>query len=55
MTGFKDSFRAVVAGFWLNVKLMLMAEAFVLVFAPAGRRRPQSARAGAGAAADSWR
>lgn len=30
-TGFKDSFEPIVEGFWLNVKLMLVAEAFVLV------------------------
>jgi polar amino acid transport system permease protein len=29
--GFEDSFEPVVEGFWLNVKLMLIAEAFVLV------------------------
>jgi polar amino acid transport system permease protein len=33
LTGFKDSFSSVLDGFWLNVKLMLIAEAFVLVFA----------------------
>jgi polar amino acid transport system permease protein len=30
-TGFEDSFEPIVDGFWLNVKLMLVAEAFVLV------------------------
>ena len=30
-TGFEDSFEPIVEGFWLNVKLMLVAEAFVLV------------------------
>ena len=30
-TGFKDSFEPIAEGFWLNVKLMLVAEAFVLV------------------------
>jgi polar amino acid transport system permease protein len=30
-TGFEDSFEPIVKGFWLNVKLMLVAEAFVLV------------------------
>ena len=30
-TGFKDSFEPIAEGFWLNVKLMLAAEAFVLV------------------------
>jgi polar amino acid transport system permease protein len=30
-TGFKDSFEPIVDGFWLNVKLMLVAEGFVLV------------------------
>jgi polar amino acid transport system permease protein len=30
-TGFKDSFEPILDGFWLNVKLMLVAEAFVLV------------------------
>jgi polar amino acid transport system permease protein len=30
-TGFEDSFEPIVKGFWLNVKLMLAAEAFVLV------------------------
>jgi polar amino acid transport system permease protein len=34
-TGFKDSFGSVSSGFWLNVKLMLIAEALVLVFAMA--------------------
>jgi polar amino acid transport system permease protein len=29
--GFEDSFDPIVSGFWLNVKLMLVAEAFVLV------------------------
>jgi polar amino acid transport system permease protein len=29
--GFKDSFEPIVKGFWLNVKLMLVGEAFVLV------------------------
>jgi polar amino acid transport system permease protein len=29
-TGFEDSFDPIVSGFWLNVKLMLVAEAFVL-------------------------
>jgi polar amino acid transport system permease protein len=33
LSGLNDSFSTVVAGFWLNVKLMLIAEAFVLVFA----------------------
>ncbi len=33
LSGFNDSFSSVVAGFWLNVKLMLIAEAIVLVFA----------------------
>jgi polar amino acid transport system permease protein len=33
LAGFNDSFGTVVAGFWLNVKLMLIAEALVLVFA----------------------
>src|SRR3954468_379211 len=33
VAGFKDSFSTVVAGFWLNVKLMVIAEALVLVFA----------------------
>src|SRR5918998_5104968 len=33
VTGFKESFDAVLAGFWLNVKLMLVAEAIVLAFA----------------------
>jgi len=32
-TGFKDSFGSVSSGFWLNVKLMLISEAIVLVFA----------------------
>jgi polar amino acid transport system permease protein len=32
-TGFKDSFGTVSEGFWLNVKLMLVAEAIVLVVA----------------------
>jgi polar amino acid transport system permease protein len=32
-TGFKDSFGSVSSGFWLNVKLMLISEALVLVFA----------------------
>ena len=31
VTGFEDSFGPVSSGFWLNVKLMLLAEAFVLV------------------------
>ncbi len=31
-SGFEDSFEPIVKGFWLNVKLMLIAEAFVLVF-----------------------
>jgi polar amino acid transport system permease protein len=31
ITGFEDSFGPVSSGFWLNVKLMLVAEAFVLV------------------------
>jgi len=31
VTGFEDSFGPVSSGFWLNVKLMLVAEAFVLV------------------------
>ncbi len=30
-TGFEDSFEPIVKGFWLNVKLMLVGEAFVLV------------------------
>jgi polar amino acid transport system permease protein len=30
-TGFEDSFEPIVEGFWLNVKLMLVGEAFVLV------------------------
>jgi polar amino acid transport system permease protein len=30
-SGFEDSFEPIVKGFWLNVKLMLVAEAFVLV------------------------
>jgi polar amino acid transport system permease protein len=30
-SGFEDSFEPIVDGFWLNVKLMLVAEAFVLV------------------------
>jgi polar amino acid transport system permease protein len=30
-TGFEDSFEPIAEGFWLNVKLMLVAEAFVLV------------------------
>jgi polar amino acid transport system permease protein len=30
-SGFEDSFEPIVEGFWLNVKLMLVAEAFVLV------------------------
>jgi polar amino acid transport system permease protein len=30
-TGFEDSFEPIAEGFWLNVKLMLLAEAFVLV------------------------
>jgi polar amino acid transport system permease protein len=30
-TGFEDSFEPIVKGFWLNVKLMLVAEALVLV------------------------
>jgi polar amino acid transport system permease protein len=33
LTGFKDSFGTVSEGFWLNVKLMLVAEAIVLVVA----------------------
>ena len=33
LTGFKDSFGTVSEGFWLNVKLMLAAEAIVLVVA----------------------
>jgi polar amino acid transport system permease protein len=33
ITGMKDSFSTIVAGFWLNVKLMLVSEALVLVFA----------------------
>ena|ERR671916_2313546 len=33
VTGFRESFDAVLAGFWLNVRLMLVAEAIVLVFA----------------------
>jgi polar amino acid transport system permease protein len=33
LTGFKDSFGTVSEGFWLNVKLMLVSEAIVLVFA----------------------
>jgi len=33
LSGFNDSFSSVVAGFWLNVKLMLIAEVIVLVFA----------------------
>jgi polar amino acid transport system permease protein len=33
LSGFNDSFSTVVAGFWLNVKLMLIAEALVLVIA----------------------
>ena len=32
-TGFEESFGPVSSGFWLNVKLMLIAEAIVLVFA----------------------
>jgi polar amino acid transport system permease protein len=31
-TGFEDSFGSVSSGFWLNVKLMLLAEALVLIF-----------------------
>src|SRR5918992_6350529 len=31
-SGFEDSFEPIVNGFWLNVKLMLLAEAFVLAF-----------------------
>ena len=50
-SGFEDSFEPVVKGFWLNVKLMLMAEAFVLVFGLAIAVDPQPARARAGAAA----
>jgi polar amino acid transport system permease protein len=30
-SGFEDSFEPIVEGFWLNVKLMVVAEAFVLV------------------------
>jgi polar amino acid transport system permease protein len=30
-SGFEDSFEPIVEGFWLNVKLMLVAEAFVLM------------------------
>jgi polar amino acid transport system permease protein len=30
-SGFEDSFEPIVDGFWLNVKLMLVAEAFVLI------------------------
>jgi polar amino acid transport system permease protein len=33
ITGFEDSFGPVSSGFWLNVKLMLVAEAIVLVLA----------------------
>jgi polar amino acid transport system permease protein len=33
LSGFNDSFSTVASGFWLNVKLMLIAEALVLVFA----------------------
>jgi polar amino acid transport system permease protein len=33
IAGFRDSFSTVVAGFWLNVKLMVIAEVLVLVFA----------------------
>jgi polar amino acid transport system permease protein len=33
LSGFNDSFSPVAAGFWLNVKLMLIAEALVLVIA----------------------
>jgi polar amino acid transport system permease protein len=33
VTGFEDSFGPVSSGFWLNVKLMLVAEAIVLVLA----------------------
>jgi polar amino acid transport system permease protein len=33
LSGLNDSFSTVVAGFWLNVKLMVIAEAIVLVFA----------------------
>jgi polar amino acid transport system permease protein len=33
LSGFNDSFSSVVAGFWLNVKLMLISEAIVLVVA----------------------
>jgi len=33
LSGFNDSFSTIVAGFWLNVKLMLVAEALVLVVA----------------------
>jgi polar amino acid transport system permease protein len=33
LSGLNDSFSTVAAGFWLNVKLMVIAEALVLVFA----------------------
>ena len=33
LSGLNDSFSTVVAGFWINVKLMLISEALVLVFA----------------------
>jgi polar amino acid transport system permease protein len=33
LSGFNDSFSTIVAGFWLNVKLMLISEALVLVVA----------------------
>ena len=33
LSGLNDSFATVAAGFWLNVKLMLIAESLVLVFA----------------------
>jgi polar amino acid transport system permease protein len=33
LSGLNDSFSTVIAGFWINVKLMLISEALVLVFA----------------------
>ena len=33
LSGLNDSFSTVLAGFWINVKLMIIAEALVLVFA----------------------
>jgi hypothetical protein len=49
VSGLKDRFSTVVAGFWINVKLMLIAEALVPVFAT--RRRCCGSRTCASASA----